>query len=244
MGFDAFFPQMYVVTQNELLWATYHWEAIAVSISSCWWWLFTFGTICPRSCLLSCSVVVLGCLPWDRHLRSSAPGCQSLVAGRKPLLASGDWSSLGKHLGHGRQRLDGWRSRRPGDVGMLHWGIVWVQKKGKRITRWKTIASKGMGTWGTGRSLLPIAPYLMCFHSRDMSSAWAVWNLWVVFQVNLERQQLPPGYLQSSFDCSSPHPCCVLNAANRNRRMKAKKEGFSSKGRGSRSEVVERVIEF
>lgn len=189
MGFDAFFPQMYVVTQNELLWATYHWEAIAVSISSCWWWLFTFGTICPRSCLLSCSVVVLGCLPWDRHLRSSAPGCQSLVAGRKPLLASGDWSSLGKHLGHGRQRLDGWRSRRPGDVGMLHWGIVWVQKKGKRITRWKTIASKGMGTWETGRSLLPIAPYLMCFHSRDMSSAWAVWNLWVVFQVNLERQQ-------------------------------------------------------
>jgi len=35
--------------------------------------------------------------------------------------------------------LDGWRSRKLGDVGVLHWGVVWVQKKSKRITRWEMI---------------------------------------------------------------------------------------------------------
>lgn len=150
------------------------------SLSSSCWWLFTLGTVCPRSYLLSCSVVTLRCLPWNRHLGSSAPGYQLLVAGRKPLLISRDWSPLRKHLGRGRQRLDGWRSRRTGDVGVPHWGIVCMQEKGKRITRWKMIArAREWGHWWLTEVFCISPPYLMCFHLVwwDVSTAWVVWNL-------------------------------------------------------------------
>lgn len=65
---------MYVVTQNEPLWTADQWGAIAVSARSCCWWLFVLAIICPRFCLLSCSVVVLRCLRRDGDLRSWVAG--------------------------------------------------------------------------------------------------------------------------------------------------------------------------
>jgi len=75
------FPQMCVVTQNKLLWTADRRGATAVSISRCYWWPILLGAVWPMSCPLSCSMVVLRCLPWDRHLGGWAPGHQLLAAG-------------------------------------------------------------------------------------------------------------------------------------------------------------------
>lgn len=174
MGFDAFFPQMYVVTQNELLWTTDQWGAIAVSVSSCCRWLFTFGMICPRSCLLSGGAWVLTLGQASARFSSwvsVACGWEKTPADEQGLIVLGRTSGA-------REAEAGWLEKQE---ARWCWHAALGDSMGaeevKRITRWKMIASKGRGTLVTGRSLLPIAPYLMCLHSRDVSTAWAVWNL-------------------------------------------------------------------
>lgn len=150
----------------------------------------------------------------------------------------------------------GAREAEAGDAGgdvMWCWraalgDIVWVQKKGKSITRWKIKrGNRDIGDWLKSSAYHPLiwCAITMC------DGTWVRLGLCEIFvgffQVSLEREQLPASYLQSYFGCCSPQPCCVPNTVNRKRRVRAKKKVYQlqrQRSAGSWSEVVDRVIEF